>query len=322
MVKKDLKAEIDRLRVERRMTDRIWEALAEDKDTDLILNQLRMGQSLEAISTQLLGNTSLETHSTTSTDMPNRNIAYTENASFAGARAGSLSTTELERPSSSSSARNTPVRTWGREISTDALPGPVWLSPAAWEQMGLDSKPQEGPRVWSASWTRVTANDGLVDHLLGLYFCWEYPTFASLSKEHFMAHFRRGIRMFSSSLLVNAILALGARFSDKPLDGGKEPHDARRAGQPFFDEAKRLLGNKEMPSFTTIQALGLMSLRQASCGNDASSWNYARQSMRMAIDLDLHLDRPVPTVSLDATISLAEREVRAATFWGCFNLEQ
>ena len=65
-----------------------------------------------------------------------------------------------------------------------------------------------------------------------------------------------------------------------------------------------------------------MSLRQASCGNDASSWHYARQSMRMAIDFDLHLDQPVTATSFTATISKAEREVRAATFWGCFNLEQ
>jgi hypothetical protein len=294
------------------MTDRILEALAQGEDTDLILNQLRSGQSLEAISTRL----------TTSRDLPHQNIAHVEDANVAGGPYDASGPTDSERPSKSNSAHNTPVRTWGHEASPDAVPGPGRFSAATGEQLGLDIKPQEGPRVPSTSWTRVTTNSNLVDHFLGLYFCWEYPTFASLSKEHFLADFRRGRSVFSSSLLVNAILALGARFSDMPADGRKEPHDPRTAGQPFFDEAKRLLGEEEMPSLTTIQALGLMSLRQASCGNDASSWHYARQSMRMAIDLDLHLDRPVPDGSLDATISQAEREVRSATFWGCFNLEQ
>jgi hypothetical protein len=304
------------------MTDRILEALAQGKDTDLILNQLRSGQSLEAISTQFLGNTSFETRLTTSNDLLNQNIAHVDDANIAGVLYDASVPTDLERPSKSSSVSNTPVRTWRHEASPDTVPGSGRLSPAAWEQMGLDTKPQEGPRVPSASWTGVTTNNNLVDHFLALYFCWEYPTFASLSKEHFLADFRRGRPVFSSSLLVNAILALGARFSDMPVDGRKEPHDPRTAGQPFFDEAKRLLGDEEIPSLTTIQALGLMSLRQASCGNDASSWHYARQSMRMAIDLDLHLDRSVPAGSLDVTICQAEREVRSATFWGCFNLEQ
>jgi hypothetical protein len=317
-----LKAEIDRLRAERRITDRILEALAEDKDTDLILNQLRSGQSLDAISIQLLSNSSLETRSTTSSDMLNQNIASIDDAHIASSHDGASVSTEMEGQSTSNSARDTPARTWAQEVSANGAPEPSRLSPAVHQQMGLDSKPREEARVPSASWTRVATKDDLVDHFLGLYFCWEYPTFASLSKEHFLADFRRGKPVFSSGLLVNAIIALGARFSDLPIDGRKEPHDARTAGQPFFDEAKRLLGEGETPSLTTIQALGLMSLRQASCGNDASSWHYARQSMRMAIDLDLHLDRPVSAASMGVTISQAEYEVRAATFWGCFNLEQ
>jgi hypothetical protein len=299
------------------MTDRILQALVEDKDTELILNQLRSGHSLDAISRQLVGESSA--HVTASRGLQDQNIAYIEYSNVGSTHEAASGSTEMERSSVSTSARDTPVRTWGNEVT---VPRPGQLSPAVYEQIGLDSNPPDEPRVPSAFWTRATTRDDLVDHFLGLYFCWEYPTFASLSKEHFMADFRRGRTMFSSSLLVNAILALGARFSDIPVDGRKERHDARTAGQPFFDEAKRLLGDEERPSLTTIQALGLMSLRQASCGNDASSWNYARQSMRMAIDLDLHLDQPVPIASMDATISQAERKVRSATFWGCFNLEQ
>jgi hypothetical protein len=305
------------------MMDRIFEALVEGGDTDLIIDQLRSGQSLEAISTQFLGKPPWEAGSTSSTAPASHTIGLRDDANLASAQDSvSPNPTGTKQLSVSNSARDTPIRTWGIELSPDAVSGPSQLSAGSYQQMGLDSKMREGTTVPSASWTRATSRDDLVDHFLGLYFCWEYPTFASLSKEHFMVDFRRGRPIFSSSLLVNAILALGARFSDLPIEGRKEPHDPRTAGQPFFDEAKRLLGEEETPSLTTIQALGLMSLRQASCGNDASSWHYARQSMRMAIDLDLHCDHSISVMSLDATISQAEREVRAATFWGCFNLEQ
>jgi Fungal specific transcription factor domain/Fungal Zn(2)-Cys(6) binuclear cluster domain len=170
------------------------------------------------------------------------------------------------------------------------------------------------------SWTNVTNNGGLVEHLLALYFCWEYPTFASLSRKHFLADFHTGKRRYCSSLLVNALLALGSRFSDMP-EARKRQDDPDSAGEHFFEECKRLLGQEEFPSLPTIQALGLMSLRQASHGNDGSSWSYARQSMRMALDLDLHLGQQIRGLP-ETPLSQEEIEVCTATFWGCYNLEQ
>lgn len=170
------------------------------------------------------------------------------------------------------------------------------------------------------SWVNVTSNADLILHLLSLYFCWEYPTFASLSKEHFIADFYQGKERYCSSLLVNAILALGAKYSDLP-EARMYPDDPDTAGDHFFEECKRLFGSEELPSLPTTQALGLMALRQASRGKDQSSWNYARQSMRMAIDLGLHLDNEEHKIP-GAPFSKIDLEVRAATFWGCFNLEQ
>lgn len=63
------------------------------------------------------------------------------------------------------------------------------------------------------TWTIVTDDIKLVHHLLALFFCWEYPTFVTLSREHFIADFRGGSNRFCSSILVNAILATGCRFS-------------------------------------------------------------------------------------------------------------
>ena len=69
---------------------------------------------------------------------------------------------------------------------------------------------------FAGRWTEVTDNGLFVDHVMALYFCWEYPTFASLNKEHFLEDFRNGTPRYCSSLLVNTILSLGCRFSNQP----------------------------------------------------------------------------------------------------------
>jgi hypothetical protein len=69
----------------------------------------------------------------------------------------------------------------------------------------------------TSTWTALTSDNTLVQHLLALYFCWEYPTFASLSKEHFLQDFQEGRNRYCSPILVNALLALGCRFSTQPM---------------------------------------------------------------------------------------------------------
>lgn len=169
-------------------------------------------------------------------------------------------------------------------------------------------------KVPANTWTNVTTDPRLVEHLLALYFCWEYPTFASLSKEHFLQDFREGSSRFCSPILVNALLALGCRFSNAP-NTRADPNDPYSSGDHFFREALRLF-NEEINhhSLTTIQALGIMSIREASCGRDSESWFYAGQSIRLAIEMGLHLS----TEEGDED----EMAVKSATFWGAFALDQ
>lgn len=164
------------------------------------------------------------------------------------------------------------------------------------------------------TWTTITSDNGLVQHLLGLYFCWEYPTFASLSKEHFLKDFMDGRPRFCSSLLVNALLALGCRFSSQP-NTRANPNDPYSSGDHFFKECQRLFYQEENHhTLTTIQALGIMSIREASCGRDSESWYYAGQSIRMAIEMGLHRLQ-------DDGKDDDESAVQAATFWGAFALD-
>ncbi|KAJ9650353.1 hypothetical protein H2198_010336 [Neophaeococcomyces mojaviensis] len=209
---------------------------------------------------------------------------------------------------------------WDAVRIPPAMTGLAPLSRATQERL-LGEEDLGGPRYPAAAWTNVTTNNLLVQHLLALYFCWEYPTFASLSKEHFLVDYDSGRHRYCSPLLVNVILAIGAKFSDFP-EARENPDDPSTAGNHFFHEAQRLLGFEDVPSVTTIQALNLMSLRQASCGNDMSSWHHARHAMRIAIDLDLPNDDPNQEYLRNSSNSRMERQVRIATFWGCFSLEQ
>lgn len=169
-------------------------------------------------------------------------------------------------------------------------------------------------RSTPTTWTQISRDAGLVQHLLALYFCWEYPTFASLSKEHFLTDFWASRPRFCSQILVNALLALGCRFSTHPHTRA-DPNDPYTSGDHFFKEALRLFHQeKNHHTLTTIQALGIMSIREASCGRDSESWYYAGQSMRLAFEMGLHY--------VDQNGDEDEIAVQAATFWGAFALDQ
>lgn len=174
-----------------------------------------------------------------------------------------------------------------------------------------------GSAVSVGSWTRITQSRPLIEHLLSLYFCWEYPVFTIISEHYFRNDMRDGRRKYCSPLLVNAILAVACRLSDRP-EPQNDSH-SRTAGDDFFKEAEDLLARDSTPDVTTVQALGIMSNREASFGREDTGWMLMGRCAQMAIHLGLHL----PCTSVDGKpLSPAELEVRTITFWGFFALDQ
>lgn len=174
-----------------------------------------------------------------------------------------------------------------------------------------------------SSWTTVTNDETLILHLLNMYISWHYPFFTCLSKSLFQQDFLRGRQpagskrtSYCSSLLVNAMLALGCHFTSFP-GACSDPNDQATKGDHFFAEAKRLIVDNdeyEKPRLTTVQALALMSVREAGCGREAKGWVYSGMSFRMALDMGLNLD---VTTNREG---MGEKEVdaRRVTFWGIF----
>lgn len=178
------------------------------------------------------------------------------------------------------------------------------------------------------SWTEVTSDPELITHLLNLYFTWHYSYFTCLSRPLFYRSFIRGHQPVSpgqppehcSPLLVNAMLALGCHFTSRPA-ARADPNDATTAGDHFFREAKRLIlefDEHEKPRITTVQALALMSVREAGCGRESRGWVYSGMSFRMACDLGLHLDSGTMAATRSRPIDPDEEDSRRITFWGCF----
>ena len=175
------------------------------------------------------------------------------------------------------------------------------------------------------SWSEVTKDTQLVVHLINMYFAWHYPYFTTLSKSLFYRDFLRGkpvgqprSTVYCSSLLVHAMLALGCHFTS--VTGAfAVPGDSRTKGDHFFAEAKRLIVENdeyEKPRLTTVQALALMSVREAGCGREAKGWVYSGMSFRMAQDIGLNLD--IGGGRGKGSLDEQEIDARRITFWGCF----
>ena len=219
------------------------------------------------------------------------------------------------------------IGTWNESSSDNSTPGSTIFYARGQGQetilgdhFGFAQQPHLHDHNYNQAWTTVTSDGAFVEHLMALYFCWEYPTFASLSKEHFLEHFRLGIGRHCSSLLVNALLALGCRFSTLP-QARTDPKNIHTSGDHFFAEAVRLLKlETDRHKLTTIQALGLMSIREASCGRSSESLFYSGQSIRLAIELGLHEEPEIGSGGGQGAD--VEHAVRSATFWGAFSLDQ
>lgn len=166
----------------------------------------------------------------------------------------------------------------------------------------------------AASWSHMPHDPEFTQHLLDLYFCWVHPFYPFFSQELFLRDMSRGGGECFRPLLLNAVLAFACSYSDRPM-ARKDERDHSTAGDQFFAEATQLLEANGAPSLTTVQALGIMSIRQTSCGRESSGYQYAGRCIRMALELGLHLS------STNVGQRSEESEMRKTTFWSVFNLE-
>ena len=144
-------------------------------------------------------------------------------------------------------------------------------------------------------------------HLIELYFRYlDRQPYCILDRD--MLH-RRLANGRLSTALICSIGALTARFSDHPYFEGitrekvcaKFAERARIVMSDVFDE----------PNITTIQALSLLTIHEATSGGGARGWVYIGLAVRLAVSLELNKEP-------SDHVSLAEQNERRRVFWALF----
>ncbi|KAJ5592012.1 uncharacterized protein N7459_002381 [Penicillium hispanicum] len=158
-------------------------------------------------------------------------------------------------------------------------------------------------------------SEELQSHLINLYFEWEQPWFQVVNEKLFRDSLAYNGR-YSSSLLLNCILAIGSRYCER-IEVRAEPNDSNTAGKIFIQRAEELIQRDlRWPKITTIQSLAIMGMFYIATGSDAAGWLHQGMANRLALDMGLNMDPAV----LPGTVSLPtiEIELRRQIYWALY----
>jgi hypothetical protein len=123
--------------------------------------------------------------------------------------------------------------------------------------------------------------------LFDALFTWEYLPFSLLTYDLFLRDFHSGSTQFCSSTLVHAILALATRLVNENKDDIEVTPSGWFRSKLFFDQAKSEVQNGGSPSdrLPDIQALGILSLYEIRCGQEAEAQIFAKEFLTSITEL-------------------------------------
>ncbi|KAL3430981.1 hypothetical protein BDV09DRAFT_188809 [Aspergillus tetrazonus] len=185
-----------------------------------------------------------------------------------------------------------------------------------------DSAPVKVP---AKPWTTVTDDDGLVSHLVSLYFTWDYPFYAFVDPVILIRHMREGNMQsdFCSPFLVNALLANACHYSHYS-EAYAVPGDVKTKGTDFLAEAERHLQNNRFEKgpvvrLASIQATLLLYERYSMVGDDDHGYIMLNQAVEMAEALGIINS---PQLNLNDS-QMSEEMIRSVqrTAWGLFQID-
>ena len=176
--------------------------------------------------------------------------------------------------------------------------------------------------VKAADWTLITHDDEFASHLIRAYFRNEHPIMPCFDEELFMEDAKKGEGDFCSSMLFNAVLAVGAQFCQ---------HCAHRSSpwmqecwsRVFFDAAwnqrRAEEGTEDLLNIQTIMVLALVATRN---GRDRIGSEMFATAISIARSIGLCRD-PATWSGKPSDPIHAERwfKARSVTVWCMFQLQ-
>ncbi|KAI9042162.1 uncharacterized protein KD926_006081 [Aspergillus affinis] len=158
-------------------------------------------------------------------------------------------------------------------------------------------------------------SDELKSHLFKLYFTWEQPWYQVVNEKLFRESLQQNGR-FASPLLVNCILAIASRYSDR-LDVRSIPDNSNSAGQFFLERAEVLLPFElKWPNITTLQSIAILGMVYVAMGQDAAGWLYQGMACRLALDMGLNVDSSA--LASKVSMPTEEAELRRQIYWSLY----
>ncbi|KAK4962429.1 hypothetical protein LTR10_000055 [Elasticomyces elasticus] len=188
---------------------------------------------------------------------------------------------------------------------------------AAPEKNGEDSEEDEDEYHYISS----GLDADLQSEVLELFWKWQNPWQYLIHKRMFCDALQKGVYDdYCTPLLLQCILSLGARYSDR-IELRDFPDQPETAGNALTNQAKAILHMEvEHPTTSTVAALALLGLRVMSVNQEALGWTYVGMAVRIAYNLGLNHD--CTDWVKQGKITEDEAEIRKITWWGCFLLDK
>ena len=144
-----------------------------------------------------------------------------------------------------------------------------------WDSAGEPG--QEMGVIPGDSWTTVTSDNVLIDHLFALYFTWVHPVHMVFSRPHFMASFWDRSSLYCTASLVNAICAMACHLFDTSTDPNlPKATDPGVLREQFMAEARSLLKADLRPTLPIIQTYAVMFMVDLGSGKGSRASFYIR----------------------------------------------
>nr|XP_036584062.1 C6 transcription factor [Colletotrichum truncatum]KAF6793321.1 C6 transcription factor [Colletotrichum truncatum] len=157
--------------------------------------------------------------------------------------------------------------------------------------------------------------EDLQNELVDLFFEYQSPWCQVVDERLFRESMKTQGRYYSP-LLLNCILALGSRYSDR-IDVRSVPGDQNTAGKPFLQKAEVLLHyDMKRPTLTTIQSMSILVGVHVAYGCDAAGWLHQGMANRLALDMGLNLD--AASLAGSNLMPIEEIELRRQIYWALY----